>query len=174
VPAPDVVVNGLAASDAAIQRVLVAVAVVGIAVMLFPTSHGAKRRTGSWVCGHQGYQSRLHRCRRVQSAESGDARPFATRSVSSTKQRPRSGGLGHSDILLSAHRTRCVAMSEKLVSSQSDIPRCHRPPCLRRSTPANSLPGAPQVPFGGFTGFHYVALDVTNPMKWHAVTPTET
>lgn len=33
--------------------------------------------------------------------------------------------------------------------------------------------GALQVPFGEFTGFHYVALDVTNP-KWHPVTCSET
>jgi hypothetical protein len=36
------------------------------------------------------------------------------------------------------------------------------------------LTGALQVPFGDFTQFHYVALDVTNPMKWRPVTPTET
>jgi hypothetical protein len=30
------------------------------------------------------------------------------------------------------------------------------------------------VPFGEFTGFHYVALEFTNPMKWHPVTCSET
>jgi hypothetical protein len=40
--------------------------------------------------------------------------------------------------------------------------------------PATSLPGALRVPFGEFTGFRYVALEFTNPMKWHPVTCTET
>ena len=45
---------------------------------------------------------------------------------------------------------------------------------LAAKHPATSLLGALQVPFGEFTGVHYVALEFTNPMKWHPVTCTET
>ena len=37
----------------------------------------------------------------------------------------------------------------------------------------NGPPGALQVPFGEFTGFHNGALEFTNPTEWHPVTRTE-
>lgn len=56
----------------------------------------------------------------------------------------------------------------------SATPLAKQTPMPAAKHPATSLPGALQVPFGEFTGFHYVALGVTNPTKWHPPTPTET
>ncbi len=45
---------------------------------------------------------------------------------------------------------------------------------LAVGTLAASLSRALQVPFGEVPGVHYVALEVTKPMKWHPVTCSET